>query len=169
MWIPVYPSLRFSKCFKFKHFTSLGLSPILSLCEHTYIHTIFENKFQMWNPFTSNTSVCLSWTIASSVNINLMLLIFLKDFVYFFLQRGERREEKRERNIIIWLPLVCPHLGTWSVTQACALMGNRTSNLPVHKLVLNPLSHTSQGLCYWFDELFELFKILFKLVKLKSI
>ena len=38
-----------------------------------------------------------------------------------------------------------PPLGTWPATQACALTGNQTSNPSVHRLVLNPLSHTSQG------------------------
>ena len=35
--------------------------------------------------------------------------------------------------------------GTWPTTQACALTGNRTGNPLVHRLALNPLSHTSQG------------------------
>ena len=43
------------------------------------------------------------------------------------------------------LPLTPPQLGTWPTTQACALTGNQTSNLLVHRPVLNPLSHTSQG------------------------
>ena len=35
--------------------------------------------------------------------------------------------------------------GTWPVTQSCALTGNWTSNPLVCSLVLNPLSHNSQG------------------------
>ena len=38
-----------------------------------------------------------------------------------------------------------PLLGTWPTTQACALTGNQTSDYLVHRPVLNPLSHTSQG------------------------
>ena len=64
-----------------------------------------------------------------------------KDFIYLFLER----EKDRERNINVWLPLVCPLLGTWPATQACALTGNGTSDPLVRRLVLNPLSHTSQG------------------------
>ena len=45
----------------------------------------------------------------------------------------------------MWLPLVCPLLGAWPTTQACALTGNRTSDPLVHRQVLNPLSHTSQA------------------------
>ena len=44
------------------------------------------------------------------------------------------------------LPLARPLPGTIPATQACALTGNRTSDLLVCRLVLNPLSHTSQGL-----------------------
>ena len=41
---------------------------------------------------------------------------------------------------------MCPLLwGTWPTTQACALTGNRTSDPLLHRLVLNSLSHTSQG------------------------
>ena len=42
--------------------------------------------------------------------------------------------------------LLCtPSLGSWPATQACALTGNQTGSLLVYSLVLNPLSHTSQG------------------------
>ena len=51
-------------------------------------------------------------------------LYVLKDFIYLFLERGEGREKERERNINVWLPLACPLLGTWPVTQACALTGS---------------------------------------------
>ena len=46
---------------------------------------------------------------------------------------------------IDWLPLTHPQLGTWTTTQACALTGNQTRELLVHRLEVNPLSHTSQG------------------------
>ena len=70
---------------------------------------------------------------------------FFKGFIYLFLDRGEGREEERERNINEWLPLARPLLGTWPATQACALTGNRTCSPSVCRLALNPLSHTSQG------------------------
>ena len=35
-----------------------------------------------------------------------------KGFIYLFLERGEEKEKERERNINVWLPLVCPLLGT---------------------------------------------------------
>ena len=68
-----------------------------------------------------------------------------KDFIYFFLESEEGREKERERNIKVWLPLICPQLGTWPITQACALTGNQTSDPLVCRQALNPLSHTSQG------------------------
>ena len=83
-------------------------------------------------------------------------LLFKKRF-YLFIFRGEGREKEREGNINVWLPLVHPPLGTWPSTQVCALTGNLTCNLLVHRLVLNPLSHTSQG--YFFS----FFRFLFNL------
>ena len=71
-------------------------------------------------------------------------LFIFKNFI-LFLERGEWREKGRERNINVWLPLMCPLLGTWPATQAHALTGNQTGDPLVHRLVLNPLSHTSQG------------------------
>ena len=50
-----------------------------------------------------------------------------------------------------WLPLACHQLGTWPATQACALTGNQTSDPLVHRLALNPVSHTSQGLIIVFQ------------------
>ena len=42
-----------------------------------------------------------------------VIRFFDKDFTYLFLERGEKREKERERNIHVWLPLMCPLLGTW--------------------------------------------------------
>ena len=36
----------------------------------------------------------------------------------------EGKENERERYMNVWLPLVCPLLGTWPKTQACAVTGN---------------------------------------------
>ena len=81
------------------------------------------------------------------------LLCFL-DFISLSLERGEGREKGREtlmheRNFD-QLPLARPQLGTWPTTQACALTGNLTSDLPVCRLALNPLSHSSQGITPFF-------------------
>ena len=42
--------------------------------------------------------------------------LFLKYFIYLFLERGEGREKEREINIHVLLPLTCPQLGTWPAT-----------------------------------------------------
>ena len=77
------------------------------------------------------------------------MFFFLKTFIYLFtylfLERGEGREKEWERNIIVWLPLTHPPLRVWPATQACVLIGNRTSNPLLHRLALSPLSHSSQG------------------------
>ena len=39
---------------------------------------------------------------------------------------------------------------TWFTSQACVLTGNLTSDPLVHRLVLNPLSHTIQGSKFFF-------------------
>ena len=57
---------------------------------------------------------------------------------------GEK-EGKREGNLNVSLPLVCPLLGAWPITQASALTGNGTGDPSVHRVALNPPSHTSQG------------------------
>ena len=51
----------------------------------------------------------------------------------------------RERSITVCLPLKHPLLGTWPTIQECALTGNPTGDPLVHRLVLKPLSHTSQS------------------------
>ena len=54
-----------------------------------------------------------------------------------------------ERNINMWLLLACPQMEDLACNQACALTRNQISDLLVHRLALNPLSHTSQG-SIWF-------------------
>ena len=53
---------------------------------------------------------------------------FKKYFIYFF-ERVEGGEKERQRNINVWLPFMCPLLGTWPATQACALTGIEQATL----------------------------------------
>ena len=71
-----------------------------------------------------------------------MTSFFFFKILFIFIERG--REGKRERNSNVWLPLMCPLLGTWPATQAYVLTGNQTDNPLVCRLALSPLSHTSQ-------------------------
>ena len=73
-----------------------------------------------------------------------IISFFFKDFIYLFLERGERREKERERNINVWLPHgpptgdlahnpgMCPD---WELNQSPFGL----------QFTLNPLSHTRQG------------------------
>ena len=65
-----------------------------------------------------------SCLLSQSLHVCWFIYLFFKDFISLFLERGARREKERERNINVWLPLMCPLLGTWPATQACALTGN---------------------------------------------
>ena len=64
---------------------------------------------------------------------------FLFRFYLFIFREGKRGRE-RERNID-QLHLSRPHLGAWPPAQACALTGNHTSDLLVHRMTLNPEPH----------------------------
>ena len=92
---------------------------------------------------------CVKSLAANQLCCGSFLFFFFKDFIYSFLERGEGKDKERERNINVWLPLTCPPLGTWPVTQACALTGKGTSNPLVRRPALSPLSHTSRAVL-WF-------------------
>ena len=102
--------------------------------------------------------ICTSENKIFSKNIeDICFLSFLRLYLFYFillLERGKGgwkrgRETSMCKRYIDRLPLTCPQPGTRPATQACALTGNRTSDLSVHRLVLNPLSHTSQGDMYF--------------------
>ena len=126
------------------------------------------------NPVPWAASFCLKWTLYSGGPSLPFLanalggpgslsqsfaVFFFKIFICSFLERGEGREKEREININVWLPLVRPQPRTWPATQACALTGNRTSNLVVCKPALNPLSHTNQGMFIFFRRASKLCKL----------
>ena len=115
-------------------------------------------KLNIWNEgqCVSHLEIyhTIQQTILWSYSLSKTTFCLFIEFIYLFLEKGEgkgkgRRKKGRktlmcERNIH-WLPL-CPQLGTWPTTQACALTENRTSNPSVRRPTLNPLSHTSQGI-----------------------
>ena len=71
------------------------------------------------------------------------IFIFLRFYLFIFSEmgmEGERGGEKHQCVRDTWTSCLS---GTWPTTQACALTGNQISDSLVHRLVLNPLSHTS--------------------------
>ena len=78
---------------------------------------------------------------------------FLLKILFIFRERGREGHRDGEKHLCVrdQLLLTCPELRTWPATQACALTGNRNSDLSVCGPALNLLSHTSQG---WKDFLF---------------
>ena len=77
-----------------------------------------------------------------------MIKSFFKRFyVLIFRQKGREGEREGEMCLshIDWPPYAHPQPGYWPATQAFALTGNQTGDLLVHRPVLNPLSHISQG------------------------
>ena len=70
--------------------------------------------------------------------------------IYLLLERvkEEREGVKHQcvRETSIGCLLYAPQLGTWPTTWACALTWTKTSNLSLCGVVLDPLSHTGQGL-----------------------
>ena len=74
-----------------------------------------------------------------------------EDFIYLFIERGEGRENEKERNINakeerrLVAFRISPALGPEPTTQACALTRDRTSDLLFCGTIPNRLSHTGLG------------------------
>ena len=72
--------------------------------------------------------------------------VFFLFYLFIFIERKGGRKRRRETsNSNVWFLLKHPMLGVWPTAEACALTGYRTDDPLVHRLALNPLSHTSQG------------------------
>ena len=98
-----------------------------------------ENENRIESQSLSSDVCCLNMTRSLGLCLLFIHSFIHSDCIYLFLERGESREEEREKIINVWLSLACPLLGTWPATQACALTGNQTGNL----LVLRPVSPQS--------------------------
>ena len=131
-------------------FFQLPLSfPFVWINQHSLIQpsvTIYKVK-----TLTLKILVLAIWCImlikSNYMKIRCCCFFFFKDFIYLF--------GKGRRTINVWLPFMCPLLGTWPTTQASALTRNQTCNLPVHRLALNPLNHTSQAVLTYFLKLYS--------------
>ena len=75
---------------------------------------------------------------------------FFEDFIYLFVERQEGREKERERNIDVGekirLVASCmPPTGDLARNPGLCPGWDWTSDLSIHRPVLNPLSYTLQG------------------------
>ena len=72
-------------------------------------------------------------------------LIFFKRLYLFicFCERGRKGEKEGEKYRLVASRI--PPTRNLACNQACTLTGNQTSDLTIHRPVLNPLSYTSQG------------------------
>ena len=69
----------------------------------TFCLNFFLIKYNMLKTSFFKISYCCSITV---------VCFFFKK-IYLFLEKGERGEKERERNINVWLPLSRPLLWTW--------------------------------------------------------
>ena len=114
------------------------------MCEET--KHIYYASISARTPFSYKKWLIILWELWWQQVGKVGPLEYFLIFIYLFLERGERMEKERERNINVWLHLACLPLGTWPATQACALTGNWTGNPLVCEPSFNPLSHTKQGI-----------------------
>ena len=82
----------------------------------------------------------LTWGISWDLDV---LIIKQRQFFKRFYLRIFREEKEGKHQCVV--ASSAHSTGDWLKTQACALTGNWTSDPLVHRPVLNPLSHTSQG------------------------
>ena len=83
----------------------------------------------------------------TNVIVFYLFLFFQRFYLFIFRQRGRVGERKGEKHQCV-VASSAPLLGVWPTTQACALPGNRTGEPLIHRLILNPWSHTSQDQFY---------------------
>ena len=71
--------------------------------------------------------------------------IYFEDFIYLFLERGERREKERERNTSLLVASHVPPPQDLACNPGTCPDWESTSDLSVCRPALNPVSHTRQG------------------------
>ena len=81
---------------------------------------------------TSSLQKCVSQSFAQYFKTRALIL-----------ERGGGREKWGKHQCVV--ASCVPPTGDLAATQTCALTGNRTDDPLVHRLALNPLSHTSRG------------------------
>ena len=105
----------------------------------------FQALIQRGVPFDIPASCVCSFQYLHILNNACYYLTLKKRFYLFIFREREGKEKEKERNINMRLPPVYLPLRTWLTTQACDLTRSQTGDPLIHRPVLNPLSHTSQG------------------------
>ena len=100
-----------------------------------YFIVYFSFACCFYNSFLSNSLSCKIKVVITFLNV----------FMYLFLEREEGREEYRERNINMWLPLTCPPSGDLACNPGMCPDWELNWQPFGSQPKLNPLSHTSQG------------------------
>ena len=83
-----------------------SLSLLIHLCTYSLVNALFHACIH------SITYACTNLLISDSLVKQKLASTPFKDFIYLFLDRGVGRKEERERNINVWLPVMCPTPGT---------------------------------------------------------
>ena len=84
-----------------------------NLCIYSYMFKLKSPS--EYSPFDAIHLIRTFFSITQKQFLNSS--IFLKDFIYLFLERGEAKEKEKERNINVWLPLTHTLLGIWPIPQ----------------------------------------------------
>ena len=103
----------------------------------------------IWFLAFSDWLISLSIIVSRSIHVVASgrissILFFLKILFFVFTEREREGETEGGKHQCVVASCV-PPTRNWPATQACALIGNRTSDPLVHRPALNPLSYTRQG------------------------
>ena len=107
-------------------------------------------KCEQWHQgiYSSSSSLRshlgLALSLHQKLQLKLAFFFFLRFFIYLCLERGEGREKERERNINVGCLSHTPNWGSGLQLRHVPWLRNQTYDSLVRRLVLNPLSHTSQ-------------------------
>ena len=122
------------------------------LQDRNFLFYLSQGSFLLW--FYLNCLICQDYSNPKkllSLRTKVLCLRFLSFFFFFkilflYFYREQKARRQRGRETSMCERLVASLRQPRPATQACALTGNRTGDLSVHRSAVNPLSHTSQDL-----------------------
>ena len=104
----------------------------MHLCAYTYICVHVYTRTHMYVHTCIHMHTCICVYTYAHTHIFLKIL-----FIYFqIVWKGGRTRRREGEKHHVWLPLMCPQLGMWPATQACALTGNQTHDPSVYGTML---------------------------------